>query len=319
MSVSRKANEIYISRVYNAPARMVWKAWTDEAQVVKWWGPRGFSITTKSKDLRPGGKWVYTMHGPDGTDYPNLTTYHEVVENKRLVYDHGATETTPPLFRVTVNFNEQSGKTQMDMTMALESAEAAEHTKVFIKNAGGNSTWDRLGEFLEEEAHRREVFIINRSFTAPVELMYDLWAKPENLCRWLPPSGFDMEFVNKDIRVGGRSLFRMFNKEGMAMFGSITYKEMTKPERLVYVQDFRDAKDQPALPPMASVWPKYMKTTVTFTVETPQETRVTVEWEPAVGSSVAEIAAFVEERGGMTQGWTGSFDKLDEVIAKSRK
>lgn len=315
MSTKRKANELYISRIYNAPVRMVWKAWTDETQVGKWWGPRGFSITTKSKELCPGGKWIYTMHGPDGTDYPNVTTYHEVIENKRLVYDHGATETTPPLFRVTVHFSEQSGKTQMDMTMALESEEAAQRIKGFIKDAGGNGTWDRLGEYLEEVAHSREVFIINRSFAAPVDLMYDLWAKPENFCRWLPPTGFAMEFVNKDFRVGGRSLFRMFNKAGMEMYGSIIYQEMTKPRRLVYVQDFRDATDQLSTHPMAPVWPQHMTVTVTFRAELPQETLVTVEVAPAVASSAAEISAFVKERGGMTQGWTGSFDKLDEVLA----
>lgn len=314
MSAKRLPNEIYISRVYDAPVRLVWEAWTDEKLVAKWWGPRGFSISTKSKDLRIGGKWIYTMHGPDGTEYPNVTTYHEVVEKKRLVYDHGATETTPPLFRVTVNFEEQDGKTLMDMRMTLESEEAATSIKGFIKAAGGNSTWDRLGEFLEEKTHKRDVFIVNRTFEAPIDLLYDLWAKPENFSRWLPPTGFEMEFVKKDIRVGGRSLFRMFNKEGMAMFGSISYRKMTKPNLLVYEQDFRDANDRPSTHPMMPVWPKFMTATVTLVAETPALTRVTVEWEPAPGSSAAEIAAFAKERGGMTQGWNGSFDKLDDLI-----
>jgi len=52
-------------------------------------GPRGFSITTHSKDLRTGGHWNYTMHGPDGTNYPNKTQYLEVKEYAKLVYDHG--------------------------------------------------------------------------------------------------------------------------------------------------------------------------------------------------------------------------------------
>ena len=315
MSAKRLPNELYVSRIYDAPVRLVWEAWTNEKQVAKWWGPRGFSITTKSKDLRPGGQWIYTMHGPDGTDYPNIATYHQVVEHRCLVYDHGATEATPPLFRVTVTFDEKDGKTHMDMKMALESAEAANNIKGFIKAAGGHSTWDRLGEFLEEKTHKREVFIVNRTFHAPIDLMYDLWTKPENFSRWLPPLGFDMEFVNQDLRIGGRSLFRMFDKTGMSMFGSITYKELTKPTRLVYQQDFRDANDKPSHHPMAPVWPKYMTATVTLTVETPAETRVKVEWEPAPGSSAAEIEAFVKERGGMTQGWNGSFDKLDEYIA----
>jgi len=149
----------------------------DPAQVAKWWGPRGFTLTTVHKDVRPGGTWKYTMHGPDGVDYPNLATYHEVEKHSRLVYDHGATETTPPLFKVTVNFSEKSGKTKMEMTMALATEEAATQTKKFIKSAGGNATWDRLAEFLSS----KDVFVINRSFEAPVDRVFDVWTKPEHL------------------------------------------------------------------------------------------------------------------------------------------
>src|SRR4051812_9458556 len=119
MAAKNKPNEIYITRLYDAPVKMVWEAWVDPKQVAKWWGPRGFTITTKHKDVKPGGKWVYTMHGPDGVDWPNSTLFHEVEKYSRLVYDHGGNENQPPLFRVTVNFSEKNGKTLMEMTMAL--------------------------------------------------------------------------------------------------------------------------------------------------------------------------------------------------------
>ena len=73
MIAQNKSNEIKITRIYDAPLEAVWDAWTDPEQVAQWWGPRGFTLTTHSKDLRPGGTWRYTMHGPDGTDYPNTT------------------------------------------------------------------------------------------------------------------------------------------------------------------------------------------------------------------------------------------------------
>src|SRR6188474_1816961 len=98
MPAKNDSSDIHITRLYDAPVKAVWDAWTDPDQVAQWWGPRGFTITTHSKDLRPGGQWVYTMHGPDGTDYPNITLYHVVEPNSRLVYDHGATKDTPPLF-----------------------------------------------------------------------------------------------------------------------------------------------------------------------------------------------------------------------------
>src|SRR5437868_13500673 len=112
MAPKSKSNEIKITRIYDAPVKAVWDAWTDPKQAAKWWGPRGFTLTTHRKDLRVGGSWDYTMHGPDGTDYPNKTKYFEVEECSKLVYDHGAGDDRVPLFRVTVLFSEAGGKTK---------------------------------------------------------------------------------------------------------------------------------------------------------------------------------------------------------------
>src|SRR4051794_32810155 len=169
---ANRPNELQISRIYDAPVQAVWDAWTDDAQVGKWWGPRGFTLTTHSKDLRVGGTWVYTMHGPDGVDYPNKTFYHEVIPGKKLVYDHGANDDRGPMFRVTVTFAEEAGKTRMEMSMALPTPEAAAETRKFIRKAGGDSTWDRLAEYLEQESTGKEKFVINRSFEASIETMF---------------------------------------------------------------------------------------------------------------------------------------------------
>jgi uncharacterized protein YndB with AHSA1/START domain len=309
-----KPNELHISRIYDAPVKAVWDAWTDPAQVAQWWGPRGFTLTTHSKDLRPGGSWVYTMHGPDGVDYPNKTTYYEVEKYARLVYDHGENDEHPALFRVTVTFKEKSGKTHMEMTMALPTAEAAAETKKFIKAANGNSTWDRLAEYLEKEDTGKEKFVINRSFHAPIGLVYDMWTKPEHIANWLPPTGFAMEFIRTDMRVGGRSFYKMFNREGLTMYGSITYRDFSPTHRLVYEQDFRDESDRISRHPLLPTWPESMQTTVFLTDEGDGETRVTVEWRPAASATREEIENFVKQRTGMTAGWTGSFDKLEDYV-----
>src|SRR5580704_3707449 len=133
MPVRNKSNELRITRLYDAPIQAVWDAWTDTEQVAQWWGPRGFTITTHSKDLKPGGHWKYTMHGPDGTDYPNTTHYFEVEKNSKLVYDHGGSDDRPPMFRVVVLFSEVKGGTKMEMTMALPTPEAVEETRKIIK------------------------------------------------------------------------------------------------------------------------------------------------------------------------------------------
>jgi uncharacterized protein YndB with AHSA1/START domain len=81
--------EIIITRTFDAPRERVWEAWTDPKQVIKWWGPNGFTNTLFEMDVKPGGVWRHMMHGPDGTDYPNKVVYIEVVKPERLVYSHG--------------------------------------------------------------------------------------------------------------------------------------------------------------------------------------------------------------------------------------
>jgi uncharacterized protein YndB with AHSA1/START domain len=308
------ARDIRITRIYDAPVGMVWDAWTDLEQVAKWWGPRGFSITTHSKELKPGGTWVYTMHGPDGKDWPNFTRYHEVVPQQRLVYDHGATsEDAKPLFRVVAEFRDLGGRTELTMCMTLESAEKAKETKAFIKQVGGNSTWDRLAEYLEKQAHGAEVFVINRSFDAPIDTMYDMWSKPEHFAKWLPPTGFTMEFRRIDIRPGGDGFYAMTNGQ-FTMYGRVEYLRMERPRFLEYTQCFTDANENISRHPGAPTWPERMRTQVLLTEEGPQQTRVTVRWDVYGAATPEEIAAFVAERGGMTQGWTGSFDKLETYL-----
>lgn len=309
------SKELRITRLYDAPVSAVWDAWTDPAQVAQWWGPRGFTLTTHSKDLRVGGTWVYTMHGPDGTDYPNRTVYHEVEPHRRLVYDHGASEGRPPLFRVTVTFTEVRGKTRMDMTMALPTPEAAAETAAFVKKAGGNATWDRLAEHLAETLAGKQRFVINRVFAAPIDVVYRMWTDPEHLARWIPPTGTTMKFLRADLRVGGSTHACITDGGKVTMYSRAEYLELTPPHRIVYTQQFVDERGAVSRHPLAPTWPETMLTVVTLTEEDDDQTRVTITWEPYGAATDAEVATFVQARGGMTMGWTGSFDKLEALLA----
>ncbi|HEU5047326.1 MAG TPA: SRPBCC family protein [Rickettsiales bacterium] len=315
MTANQNPNELRITRVYDAPVKAVWDAWTDPKQAAQWWGPRGFTITTHSKDLRPGGSWVYTMHGPDGINYPNSTKYFEVEPYSKLVYDHGGNEDQPPMFRVTVLFSEKKGKTTMDMCMALPSAEALKETKEIIKKASGNSTWDRLAEYLEKSSSGQEIFVINRTFDAPLETMFEMWTNPNHFTQWLAPTGFTMQFIRADIREGGNSFYAMTSNDGkMTMYGNVSYQEIKRPDRLVYTQRFSDENENVARHPMAPTWPETMRTTVLFAEEAPNQTRVSVLWEVVGDATTAEIETFRNGRTGMTQGWKGSFDKLEVYL-----
>lgn len=314
MPAKNKSNEIQITRIYDAPVKAVWEAWTDPKKVAKWWGPRGFTITTHSKDLKVGGHWSYTMHGPDGTNYENKTIYHEVEKYSRLVYDHGGNDDRPPLFRVTALFTEIKGKTKLVMTMSLSSPEKAEEIKQHIKKANGNSTWDRLAEYLEKESTDKEIFVINRTFDAPIATVYEMWTNPNHFSKWLAPTGFNMEFIKADIKSGGKSSYVM-SGNGIKMYGSAQYKEVA-PYRLVYTQQFNDEHGNVSRHPFAPTWPETMQTTVTFAEEGKNQTRVTITWEVVGSPTNEEMQTFIAGRAGMTQGWTGSFDKLENYLAE---
>ena len=250
MGSRSNSNEIRLTRVYDAPARVVWDAWTVLEQVEKWWGPRGFTLTTHKKDLRPGGTWRYTMHGPDGVDYPNVTTYHVVEPYRKLVYDHGGSDDRPPLFRVTVTFTETNGQTTMEMIFALATPEAARATAKFIRQAGGNATWDRLAEHLGLVHAGTQCFVINRTFEAPIARVFEMWATPEHLARWLPPAGTTMRFLRQEI-APGKSTFFVIDGEHGTMHVRAEYLVIEAPRRIVYTQQFVDEREQLAPAPGA--------------------------------------------------------------------
>jgi uncharacterized protein YndB with AHSA1/START domain len=314
MAARSKSNVISLTRLYDAPLHAVWEAWTVPEEVAQWWGPRGFTITTHSRDLRTGGHWHYTMHGPDGTDYENTAQYLEVIPQQRMVYDHGGHRDRPPLFRVTALFTEREGRTQLDMTMTFATPEIAEESRGFIRKAGGNGTWDRLAEHLCKRSSGKEQFFIARSFDASINQVYEMWTDPAHVAQWLPPTGATMRFLRSEPRVGGSSFYEMTLADGAVMHGLLRYIVLEEPSRIVYTQQFCDEKERVIRPPFFKDWPETMHTTVELAAEGPECARVTVRWEPTDTATPADIAEFVRQRGSMTYGWTGSFDKLEALL-----
>jgi uncharacterized protein YndB with AHSA1/START domain len=137
--------EIVVTRLVDAPRELVFAAWTDAGNISRWWGPRGFTTTTYEMDVRPGGRWRHTMHGPDGTDYENHVVYREVAPPERIVYDH----VSDPVFQSIVTFDELDGRTKLTLRMVFEAAK--ERAWVVEKHGaieGAEQTLARLGELL---------------------------------------------------------------------------------------------------------------------------------------------------------------------------
>jgi uncharacterized protein YndB with AHSA1/START domain len=106
--------EIVLTRVFDAPRELVFKAWTEPERLARWWGPDHFTNPVCQIDLRPGGAIWIVMRAPDGTDYPMSGTFHEVVVPERLVFvalpEDGQGNALIEAV-TTVTFAEQAGKT----------------------------------------------------------------------------------------------------------------------------------------------------------------------------------------------------------------
>jgi uncharacterized protein YndB with AHSA1/START domain len=145
------ARSIVTTRVFDAPRELVFAAWSDPEHLAQWWGPNGFTTTTRAFDMRPGGVWRFVMHGPDGRDYQNRITYDEIVKPERLVYSHGGAEDVEPVqFRVTVTFEDLGGKTRLTMRAVFPSAAERDRVaKDYGAVEGAQQTLARLAEHLK--------------------------------------------------------------------------------------------------------------------------------------------------------------------------
>ena len=143
-------------RIFEAPRDVVFKMWTEPKHIERWWGPRGFRTTTASMEFRVNGLWTYTMHGPDGTDYPNQVRYLVIDAPRRLIYDHGLPG-EPPMFHVEVNFEEtpdSAGKrTRLSMCLTFPTkAERDATVEKYGAAEGLDQTLDRLRDLLADSA-----------------------------------------------------------------------------------------------------------------------------------------------------------------------
>jgi len=147
-------HEIVISRLFDAPRELVFKAWTEPRHILAWWGPKGFVNTECSVDLRVGGKFRLLMDGPDGNSYPCHGTYQEIIVPERISYmgeaddRHACGAGIPPRALVTVNFDDEDGKTKLTINTRLSSAAAKQAAAEGGYIPGWNGSLERLADHL---------------------------------------------------------------------------------------------------------------------------------------------------------------------------
>jgi uncharacterized protein YndB with AHSA1/START domain len=115
--------EFVVTRVFDAPRELVWRAWTQPEHFARWWGSHGTTtpLETTRMDVRPGGDWYATIRvDADGTEHPFSGVYREIVENERLVLTLTDGERPDPNRQhlVTVTLTDVDGSTQMVFSQA---------------------------------------------------------------------------------------------------------------------------------------------------------------------------------------------------------
>ncbi len=142
--------EVVFRRLVDAPPELVWKIWSDPEHLRHWYGPAGFSLTTQEFAFETGGVWRFVMHGPDGTDYPNLVVFREIVPPSRLVYENGWDLPGAPLdFVVVVSLVPEGKQTRFSLHMTFRDAAALKTaTEVYGVVQGGIETLERVAEYL---------------------------------------------------------------------------------------------------------------------------------------------------------------------------
>lgn len=222
-----------LTRVFDAPRRLVFEAYSKPEHVSRWWGPRDQKLTVCEMDFRPGGAWRFVLRGPDGQEHPFRGVYREIVPPERLVYtfvydvpgirDHEAVE--------TLTFEERDGRTTLTNTVVHRTVEARDGHRRAGMEAGASETLERLAELLQ--AMDREI-VISRVLDAPRDLVWEVWTNPEHVVHWWGPNGFTTTIETMDVRPGGVWKHVMHGPDGTDYPNKSVFVEVVKPERIVY-------------------------------------------------------------------------------------
>lgn len=134
-------------RIYAESPSEVFDAHRDPVRLARWWGPAGFSNTFDVFEFVPGGQWLFTMHGPDGKDYPNESVFRAIEENALLRIDH----VCEPRFVLEIALHPHGTGTRVEWNATFENKTFAATMKDFLLSANEQNL-DRLGAELKRTA-----------------------------------------------------------------------------------------------------------------------------------------------------------------------
>jgi uncharacterized protein YndB with AHSA1/START domain len=305
--------EIAMTRVFDAPRELVFKAYTDSTLIPQWWGPRGFTTTVDQMDVRPGGVWRFVQRGPDGSEYAFNGVYREIAPPQRIVSTFEFEGMPGHVSVETLTLEEHTGKTKVTSMSLFQTVEDRDGMLQSGMEAGAAETYDRFAELLEAlqeernpaatsspatEPSDREI-VFTRLFDAPRELVWEAWTDPQQVVQWWGPRGFTTTTHEMAVRPGGVWRFIMHGPDGTDYPNKIVYTEVVPPERLAYTHGSDDGDES-----------GQFQVTVTFT-DQDGKTRLTMR---SLFASAEERDKVVKEYGAI-EGGNQTLDRLAEHLA----
>jgi uncharacterized protein YndB with AHSA1/START domain len=339
VEVKNDEEELTITRVFDVPRDLVWKAWTDPELFMQWWGPSSFTSPYCKIDLRVGGKFLVCMRSPEGKDYWTTGIYREIAP--------------PSLLVMTNSFSDENGRIVSSETYGLSPGIAKEMViNVRLQEIDGKKrtrqilTHSGISKMSPEERHNAELgwvgslekmavalgktqpprsvgssgsfkpaaprttfvaapgkqeVMITREFDAPRELVFKAFTDPSLYVKWLGPRGYTMKLEKFEPKSGGSWRYTHKNPEGMEFGFHGVYHEVHSPDLLIDTFEFE------GLPERGHV----SLETAKFEELPNDRTKLTIH---SVFLSVADRDGQVSS--GMEAGLNDSLDRLSELLAE---
>lgn len=336
--------ELFITRIFNAPRELVWKEWSDPERVKRWWGPKDFTAPFAKIDFREGGTYLYDMRSPDGKDFWSTGIYREIVPLEMIVAtdsfadekgnvvpatSYGMSADFPLVLLVTVTFEEQDGKTVFTLRHAGMPKDTIKDAEV-----GWNESLDKLAQDLGVDASQataqatgkaraaslieppnrvpKRDLVVKRIIDAPVERVWRAWTDPAYVMLWWGPEDYTSPLCMTDLREGGKYLFSMRapqDQGGQESYTAGVYGTIVPLERLEFTQSLADRDGnvlEPAQVGMPADFPKELRTTVVLKPKGGMTELTVTEYDWPVGQM------YVYSIAGLNQ----SLEKLAASLAK---
>ncbi len=201
--------EIVISRVISAPRELVFEAFTEVRHLSRWWGPEGFTTTTRAFEFRVGGEWDFVMHGPDGTDYQEWTSWTDIAPPERIALLHGESRGDPNAFESILTFAPDGAATRIEMRTVFPTKELRdEAVEKYHAIEGGQQTLSNLAAYVTDRSEGSSGLMAGKVFFS-VSMSLDGFIAPESsedlmgqqwmeLQQWL----FPQRFLRENLKLG---------------------------------------------------------------------------------------------------------------------